>query len=165
MIFSSLSPKFCSPFQFKFKVHMHECNKIPYFKYQPTVSWIMLLLSELILSIISLVIYLWGNKWVHKHFSFLNSYSISSFILWGQIYVFNKVSHNKVISERCTFLYLFIGCLINLVTLIDYENKRSKWNFQGIQQCSKHYHKYICLFILFIYIFLPNFRALQILPP
>jgi hypothetical protein len=38
MVFSSLSPKFCSPFQFKFKVHMQECNKIPSFKYQIIVS-------------------------------------------------------------------------------------------------------------------------------
>jgi hypothetical protein len=76
-----------------------------------------------------------------------------------------KVPHNKVISEWCTFLYLFIGCLIHLVTLIDYDKKRSKWIFQGIQQCSKHYHKYICLFYfiyLFIYFFLPSFRALQL---
>jgi hypothetical protein len=134
---------------------MHECHKIPYFKYQTTVSCIMLLLSKLISSIISLVIYLWGDKWVHKHFSFLIFYSIFSFILWGQIYVFNKVPHNKVINERCTFLYLFIGCLINLVPLIDYEKKRSKWIFQGFQQFSKHYHKYICLFIYFILFFYP----------
>jgi hypothetical protein len=82
----------------------------------------------------------------------------------GQIYVFNKIPHNKAINERCTFLYLFIGCLINLVPLIDYEKKRSKLIFQGIQQFSKHYHEYICLFILFIYLFtfLPSFRALQI---
>jgi hypothetical protein len=44
---------------------------------------------------------------------------------------------------------LFIYCLINLVPLIDYEKERSKWIFQGFQQFSKHYHKYICLFILF----------------
>jgi hypothetical protein len=36
---------------------------------------------------------------------------------------FNKIPHNKVISERYTFLYLFIGYLINLVPLIDHEKK------------------------------------------
>jgi hypothetical protein len=40
--------------------------------------------------------------------------------------MFNKVPHKKVISERCTFLYLFIYYLINLVPLIDYEKERSK---------------------------------------
>jgi hypothetical protein len=68
-------------FEFKFKVHRHECHKIPYFKYQTTVSWIMLLLSKLISSSISLVIYLWGNKWVHKHFFLLIFYPIFSFVL------------------------------------------------------------------------------------
>jgi hypothetical protein len=40
--------------------------------------------------------------------------------------VFNKVPHKKVIHKRCTFLYLFIGYLINLVPLIGYEKKGSK---------------------------------------
>jgi hypothetical protein len=40
--------------------------------------------------------------------------------------VFNKVSHNKVIHKRYIFLYLFIGYLINLVTLIDYEKEKKK---------------------------------------
>jgi hypothetical protein len=36
--------------------------------------------------------------------------------------VFNKVPHNKVIHKRYIFLYLFIGYLINWVTLIDKKN-------------------------------------------
>jgi hypothetical protein len=40
--------------------------------------------------------------------------------------VFSKVPHNKVISERCTFHCLFIGFLINLVPLMDYQKKISK---------------------------------------
>jgi hypothetical protein len=42
--------------------------------------------------------------------------------------VFNKVSHNKVIHKRYIFLYLFIGYLINLVTLIDYEKEKKNPN-------------------------------------
>jgi hypothetical protein len=61
--------------------------------------------------------------------------------------VFNKVPHNKVIHKRCTLLYLFIGYLINLVTLID--DEKIQMNFQGFQQFSKHYHKYICLLLFF----------------
>ena len=58
-------------------------------------------------------------------------YFIFSFIIWDQIYVFNKVPHNKVISKRCTFLYLFISYLTNLVPLIDYEKKETKWISKG----------------------------------
>jgi hypothetical protein len=61
--------------------------------------------------------------------------------------VLNKVPHNN----RDAF---FIGCLINFVSLIDYEKKRSNSIFQRIQLFSKHYHKYICLFYLFIYLFI-----------
>jgi hypothetical protein len=53
-----------------------------------------------------------------------------------------------------TEMHFFIGCLINFVSLIDYEKKRSNSIFQRIQLFSKHYHKYICLFYLFIYFIL-----------
>jgi hypothetical protein len=46
-------------------------------------------------------------------------------IFCGQLYVFDKIHHYKVIGKRCTFLYLFIGYLANLVPLIDYEKKMS----------------------------------------
>jgi hypothetical protein len=45
------------------------------------------------------------------------------FTFCGQLYVFDKIHHNKVINKRCTLLYLFIGYLTNLVPLIDYEKK------------------------------------------
>jgi hypothetical protein len=40
-------------------------------------------------------------------------------------YVFNKMHPNKITSKRCTFLYLFIGCLTNLISLIDYKKEGS----------------------------------------
>jgi hypothetical protein len=52
---------------------------------------------------------------------FLIFYFMFSFKIGGQIYVFNKMHHHKIISKRSTFLYLFIGYLTNLVSLIDYE--------------------------------------------
>jgi hypothetical protein len=61
--------------------------------------------------------------------------------------VLNKVPHNNRDA-------IFFGCLINFVSLIDYDKKRSNSIFQGIQLFSKHYHKYICLFVyLFIYLY------------
>ena len=44
----------------------------------------------------------------------------------GQLYVFDKIHHNKVIGKSCTFFYLFLGYLTNLVPLIDYEKKETK---------------------------------------
>ena len=43
----------------------------------------------------------------------------------GQIYVFDKIHHNKVIGKRCTLLYSSNGYLTNLVPLIDHEKKMS----------------------------------------
>jgi hypothetical protein len=64
----------------------------------------------------------------------------------------NYLTTKSSVTYALFFIYLFIGCLINLVPLIDYEKKRCKLIFQGFQQFSKHYHKYIYLFIyLFIY--------------
>jgi hypothetical protein len=66
--------------------------------------------------------------------------------------------HNIMISKRCTFLHFFIGYSINLLLLIDHEKRRVSIISQKFQQFSKHYHKYICLFILFYFILfiLPN---------
>jgi hypothetical protein len=63
--------------------------------------------------------------------SFLISYFMFSCMIWSQIYAFNKVPHNKVIHMQCTYLYLFIGYLINLVTLNDYKKKGSNWISKG----------------------------------
>jgi hypothetical protein len=63
--------------------------------------------------------------------SFLISYFMFSCMIWSQIYAFNKVPHNKVIHMQCTSLYLFIGYLINLVTLNDYKKKGSNWISKG----------------------------------
>jgi hypothetical protein len=61
------------------------------------------------------------------------------------------VSHNKVIHKRYIFLYLFIGYLINLVTLIDYEKeKKSKWISKGFNNSQN------IIINIFIYFFLPN---------
>jgi hypothetical protein len=57
--------------------------------------------------------------------SFLSFYFMFSFKIGGQIYVFNKMHHHKIIIKRSTFLYLFIGYLTNLVPLIDYEKEGS----------------------------------------
>jgi hypothetical protein len=52
------------------------------------------------------------------------SFPYHSFKIGGQIYVFNKMHHHKIINKRSTFLYLFIGYF--LVSLIDYEKEGSK---------------------------------------
>jgi hypothetical protein len=88
-------------------------------------------------------------------------YFIFSFIIWDQIYVFNKVPHNKVISKRCTFLYLFIDYLTNLVPLIDYEKKGTKWISKGFNDSQN------TIINILVYLFLFSFYqiwALQILP-
>jgi hypothetical protein len=36
-------------------------------------------------------------------------------------YVFNKMPHTKLKAGDASFHYLFIGCLTNLILLIDYE--------------------------------------------
>jgi hypothetical protein len=38
-------------------------------------------------------------------------------------YVFRKMHHNKIISKRCTILYLSIGYLTNLLPLVDCEKE------------------------------------------
>jgi hypothetical protein len=45
--------------------------------------------------------------------------------------------HNKFISTRCTFLYLFIGYLTNLIPLSDYEKGREPINLQRFQKDPK----------------------------
>jgi hypothetical protein len=67
--------------------------------------------------------------------SFLILYFMFSFKIGGQIYVFNKMHHHKIINKRSTFLYLFIGHLTNLVLSIDYEDERS----QQIPKVSKKF--------------------------
>jgi hypothetical protein len=37
---------------------------------------------------------------------------------------FNRMYRNDIISKRYTFLYFFIGYLINLILLIDYEKEK-----------------------------------------
>jgi hypothetical protein len=66
-----------------------------------------------------------------------------------------KYLKTKSSTRDALFFYSFIGYLINLVTLIDYEKKGSS-EFLRISQFSKHYRKLICLFILF-YIFCIKF--------
>jgi hypothetical protein len=72
--------------------------------------------------------------------------------------VFNKVPHNKVISERCTFLYLFIYCLINLVPLIDYEKERSNEFSKGFNNFQ---NTIINIFVYLFYFFPTQFWVLQ----
>jgi hypothetical protein len=92
--------------------------------------------------------------------NFLFSFSISHPHLWfGLKLVFNRMYHNNIISTRCSLLHFFIGYSINLILLIGYEKRRVSIISQKFQQFSKHYHKHICLFILFylLYFFLlPN---------
>jgi hypothetical protein len=96
--------------------------------------------------------------------NFLFSFSILHPHLWfGLNLVFNRMYHNIIISKRCTFLHFFIGYSINLILLIDYEKRRVSIISQKFQQLSKHYHKYICLFIYFIYFFFYQIWALQLL--
>jgi hypothetical protein len=45
------------------------------------------------------------------------------FKIGGQVYVFHKMHYHKIINQRSTLLYLFIGHLTNLVHLIDYEEE------------------------------------------
>jgi hypothetical protein len=67
--------------------------------------------------------------------------------------VFNKVPHNKVISERCsTFLYLFIVCLINLIPLIDYEKKDPNEFSKGFNNSQNTIiNIFVYLFILYLF--------------
>jgi hypothetical protein len=55
--------------------------------------------------------------------SFLIFYFMFLFKIGGQVYVFHKMPHHKIIIKRSTFLYLFIGHLTNLVPSIDYEEE------------------------------------------
>jgi hypothetical protein len=57
--------------------------------------------------------------------SFLIFYFMFLFKIGGQVYVFHKMHHHKIISNRSTSFYLFIGHLINLVLSSDYEEERS----------------------------------------
>jgi hypothetical protein len=96
----------------------------------------------------------------------INSFIKSPFLIFYFIFILyfevkfmcsiKYVTTKSSVRDALVLIYLFIVCLINLVPLIDYEKKRSKWIFQGFQQFWKHYHKYI---YLFIYLFLPNFGS------
>jgi hypothetical protein len=57
--------------------------------------------------------------------SFLIFYFMFLFKIGGQVYVFHKMHHHKIINKRSTFLYLFIGHLTNLVLSIDHEEEGS----------------------------------------
>jgi hypothetical protein len=58
-----------------------------------------------------------------------------------------KCITNKTISMRCTFIYLFIGYLTNLIPLIEYEKGRELVNLQRFQKFLKHYRcQCPCLF-------------------
>jgi hypothetical protein len=88
---------------------------------------------------------------------FLIFYFTFSFIIWGHIHVFNNMHHNHIINKRCTFLYLFIDYLINLITSIDYKKARILIIFQGFKNSQiKTNIIFIYFIIIFIICFLPN---------
>jgi hypothetical protein len=56
---------------------------------------------------------------------FLILYFMFLFKIGGQVYVFHKMHHHKIIIKRSIFLYLFIGHLTDLVLSIIYEEEGS----------------------------------------
>ena len=74
--------------------------------------------------ILFLIIFMGGiNGFIN--ISFLIFYFMFLFKIGGQVYVFHKMHHHKIIIKRSTFLYLFIGHLTNLVLSIDHEEEGS----------------------------------------
>jgi hypothetical protein len=48
-------------------------------------------------------------------------------------YIFDKMNYSKIIGNKSTSLYLFVGHLTNLVLLVDYGEKKVLINSQGFK--------------------------------
>jgi hypothetical protein len=70
--------------------------------------------------------------------------------------LFNKMHHNKIISMRCTFLYLFICYLTNIISLIEYAQIKENQMIPKGSIIPRHY------IIIFIYLYHYYFFLIQI---
>jgi hypothetical protein len=86
--------------------------------------------------------------------NFVFSFSILYFHLWFGVKSMFSIEciTTTLLARDVPFFIFFIGFLINLILLIDYEKERVLINSQKFQQFSKYYHKYIYFFILLFFL-------------